>query len=312
MAFSPPIGDPPSIELLPLGRLMIDETYQRSIATQTSQSLIGRIAQQWDWRLCVPLLVSRRAEGLYVIDGQHRLEAARRRPDIPYLPCCVSEYGSPADEAATFVAANRKRRAVGRIDTFRAALLAGEPSAVAIVELLKRAGLRLAKSTSANNLQPGEVNAVGALERALSTHGQALLGRVLQDLACAFAGKVLTRFTPLLLAACLVHAQRPNDRARLQAALALRSPDQWWSAASKHADPRSGASAVWAYKKTMIEALDGPAISAPASAPSEPSRPRTFEEQMEAVRNGAKLVPALNLRKPGPDMTLGGVGSAML
>jgi hypothetical protein len=54
-----------------------------------SQALIRQIARHWDWDLCLPLVVSRRADGsLYVIDGQHRLAAARIRGDIDHLRRC--------------------------------------------------------------------------------------------------------------------------------------------------------------------------------------------------------------------------------
>lgn len=47
--------------------------------------------------------------------------------------------------------------------------------------------------------------------------------------------------------------------------------------------------------------------------PQQPPRPRlTFEEQLAAVRNGARLVEVAPLRRPGPDITLGGVGSGLL
>ena len=83
-------GQRPSLEFRPIADLQIDESYQRSIDTGPSQSLVKRIARDWDWGLCQPLNVAKREDGsLWVIDGQHRLAAARDRGDIYDLPCVV-------------------------------------------------------------------------------------------------------------------------------------------------------------------------------------------------------------------------------
>ena len=84
--FPPPAGQLPVLQYCMPAQLAVDAAYQRSIETQESQRLIARIARGWDWRLCQPLVVSLRADRqLYVVDGQHRLEAARLRGDIPHL-----------------------------------------------------------------------------------------------------------------------------------------------------------------------------------------------------------------------------------
>jgi hypothetical protein len=61
------------------------------------------------------------------------------------------------------------------------------------------------------------------------------------------------------------------------------------------------------------EAL-GRALAAcpPPPEPTPRQRPRTFEEQLAAVRAGAHLVEVRPLRRPDPDMTLGGVPSGLL
>lgn len=115
--FDPLLGTPPSVEFVAISELMVDEAYQRSIESTASRSLIVDIARHWDWRLCMPLVVSRRETGKFVIDGQHRLAAARMRPDIPYLPCCIASYAGSADEARMFIAANRTRRPINNWTT---------------------------------------------------------------------------------------------------------------------------------------------------------------------------------------------------
>ena len=79
----PARGQLPALQWCLIEQLQIDEGYQRGIEEGGSQSLIRRIAQGWDWRLCQVLVVARREEGgLFVVDGQHRLAAARMRGGI--------------------------------------------------------------------------------------------------------------------------------------------------------------------------------------------------------------------------------------
>lgn len=54
---APAVGTMPSIEWIQLGRLLVDDSYQRSVDTGPSRALIARIGRAWDWRLCVPLMV---------------------------------------------------------------------------------------------------------------------------------------------------------------------------------------------------------------------------------------------------------------
>jgi hypothetical protein len=103
---NPQVGQRPTLEFRRLCDLKIDPSYQRSIEIGTSQTLIRRIAMFWDWSLCQPLAVARRADGaLMVVDGQHRLAAARLRGDIYDLPCVITAYES---------APRRKRRPSSR------------------------------------------------------------------------------------------------------------------------------------------------------------------------------------------------------
>lgn len=145
LKLNPPLGMLPALQYLLPAQLKIDASYQRSLDTDAGKALVRRIAQHWNWDLCQPLVVSRRADGaLYVIDGQHRLAAARLRGDIAQLPAVVVQYASAADEAASFVHLNQERTPLTRLDLFKAALASGDSEALAIVEALDAAGLMVA------------------------------------------------------------------------------------------------------------------------------------------------------------------------
>lgn len=91
IGFRLPIGKMPSIEWVHTAELSVDQSYQRSIDNEGSRRLIASIAANFDWRLCAPLVVSRRSDGSKVIiDGQHRWAAAVRRGDLLQLRAAFS------------------------------------------------------------------------------------------------------------------------------------------------------------------------------------------------------------------------------
>jgi hypothetical protein len=190
--FDAPIGVLPVLQYCLPAQLQIDPSYQRSIENGESKTLIKAIASKWDWGLCQPLVVARRGDGsLFVIDGQHRLEAAKLRGDIAQLPCVVSDSREASAEAAQFVALNRNRRPLAALDVFRASLASGADEAHAILAALEAAGLSLAPHSNHTAWKPGMVSNIGGIERAWKRLGAAVTTRALELLAKGFEGQVL-------------------------------------------------------------------------------------------------------------------------
>ncbi|MDF0540804.1 ParB/RepB/Spo0J family partition protein [Sphingobium sp. H39-3-25] len=213
---APQRGMRPSLEFRPIPQLQIDASYQRSIETGPSQSLVRRIAMHWDWGLCQPLTVAKRDDGtLWVIDGQHRLAAARLRKDIYDLPCVVVPSVSAADEAASFVALNQQRRPLTALDLFKAALQARDEEAVLIEHALHAAGLSLGRTTNYDSLKPGQVVNVPGLQRVYRRDGEAVLRHALAIGGTAFAGQKLRYFGTIFpgIAAAVAALPRPFDEA---------------------------------------------------------------------------------------------------
>lgn len=228
--YAPMKGMPPSIENRHPSELHIDDSYQRSIETGPSQSLIDRIARNWDWRMCLPLVVSKRDDGsLYVIDGQHRLAAAQRRGDIPFLPCCVSVYRGVEDEAAMFVAMNRQRRQMNRLDDFHAAQAGGDDDARAIGDIIRSVGFTVSRKTGSATWVPGEVAFTTAIATVRRKHGEGVVRTALQMMADAFPDERLTAGSSIFSALCKVMISPPADfnRDRLFKALLTLDMDGW-------------------------------------------------------------------------------------
>lgn len=190
--FNPAIGDPPAMEWVALDELYVDESYQRKIEARSSQELIRNIAKDWDWRLCQPLSVGRRPDDtLAVMDGQHRLTAAKMRSDIPRLPCVIFDQPSVEDEAKTFVKLNKRRRSLNSVDVFRASIAAGSAESSEVMALIQKSGLVLAPHSNYTAWQPRMIYCVPGIASAYRRYGPLTIDQGLSALADAFDGNIL-------------------------------------------------------------------------------------------------------------------------
>lgn len=180
------------LEWISPGDLNVDDEYQRSLESENSLTLIRRIAQFWDWGLCQPVNVARRADGsLWIVDGQHRRAAAVMRGDIPHLPCVVLTFMSKGEEAAAFVALNKQRRALNSVDVFKASLAAGDLDAKAIMEVITASGLSIAPHSNYVAWQPGMLYCIPTIQAGYRKHGRLVVSSALVAFSEAFAGQVL-------------------------------------------------------------------------------------------------------------------------
>lgn len=225
-------GNPPSVENRSPTELRLDDSYQRSTDNGASKALIKRIATGWDWRMCLPLVVSKRDDGsLWVIDGQHRLAAALLRGDIQFLPCCVGVYGSVADEAAMFVAMNRARKPMNRLDDFHAAIASGDSEAIEITKLITDAGFTVSRKTGSQSWRPGEVAFTSAISKVLRKHGAKVCADALRTMQEAWPGEVLNAGASMFTALTKLAISPPVgfDHDRLFRALRKRTQREWAS-----------------------------------------------------------------------------------
>lgn len=228
--YTPPIGSQPTIEWIHLNRLSVDNAYQRSTDNDASRRLITSIAAKFDWRLCAPLVVSRRAsDTLTIIDGQHRWMAACRRDDIPQLPCCVFSYANREEEARMFILANRARKPMNRLDDYFAALAAADEDALEMQQLVTDAGLRIARNTSSTAWHPGEIAFTSSIANSIRRFGPAITSAVLTNMAVAFPDQKLTN-GGAIFGGLIQIMSRPKpdfDPDRLLSALQTRTADEW-------------------------------------------------------------------------------------
>lgn len=130
------LQDAPGVLLeIDKNELKIDESYQR----KSKEEKILAMARSWSWIGCGVLIVAEREGCFFVMDGQHRLLAARQRSDITALPCIVFATVIAEQEARGFLVSNTLRRPISGIDRFRASIVAGTRSAQIVQELLIQA-----------------------------------------------------------------------------------------------------------------------------------------------------------------------------
>lgn len=114
------------------------------------------------------ITASKRADGhYYTLDGAHRISAARKADYNGLIATRLFEDLTLQEEATLFLTLN-KSRSVQAIDRFKVRITQGEPTAVAINQVLKTYGLHV---EWANNDSLGVISAIGALEKVYAGAG---------------------------------------------------------------------------------------------------------------------------------------------
>jgi hypothetical protein len=150
--------------------MRVDPAYQRDL----SERHVQRIAQDYDKFALGLISVSRRANGyVYILDGQHRVEALRRI-GVGHVPiqCLVYEGITPPEEADVFYMQSKTKR-LSSVDIFRARLVAKEPIATEIAEIVGEFGYKINSNNSQDSIQ-----APTMMERIFTGHGPERLRKV--------------------------------------------------------------------------------------------------------------------------------------
>lgn len=134
-------GDMGKYCLVPVDELLICENYQRRVVSEANTLAI---AKDFDRAAFGVLIVMRRKYGqMFVVDGQQRLSAVKRRGDMSHVPCLVFESKGQEHEARAFVALNINRKRVTAVERFRAAVAAGVQPESEISDFLASIGIRV-------------------------------------------------------------------------------------------------------------------------------------------------------------------------
>lgn len=140
---------------------------------------------------------------MFVVDGQHRLWAAKHALGAGQMvPCRVLLVENDEGAARLFLGAN-KTKAPKTMDKFMALLVARDPAAVAIHGILKSHDLAVARTRG-----EGAVQAIAALDSVFKRpRGDAILSRVIGILRSAWGRNPDAYASALILGLGLVIAQ---------------------------------------------------------------------------------------------------------
>lgn len=211
------LGPTPRLEWLPLDQLAVDRRYQREMG-KDNWAHVHRILREWTWLHYQPIVVAPKdgGQGYVVVDGQHRLEAARKHPSIDRLPCYIVEATDVAQQAKAFVALNARRIGVTRLQRFWAAHAAGEKKATRIHRICSAAGVTITRSGGL--LPPRTTFATFTLEKLLPL-GDGPITTALKVLVETQGDKPDLFKSSVIFAVTQLAADKGIDRARLVALL---------------------------------------------------------------------------------------------
>lgn len=135
---------PGELRMLHKDVLQIHPAYQRAAVKQK----ISTITAAWSWVSLGALVVGERGGEYWVIDGQHRALAAKRRSDITQLPCVVFQTADVQTEARAFLDLNTGRKPVTAVAKHKAMVAAGDPIATFVQQQCELLGLQINATSS--------------------------------------------------------------------------------------------------------------------------------------------------------------------
>jgi hypothetical protein len=134
----------------------VDPHVQREL----NEPRVKKLVDEFDPNLLGLIIASKRPDGrTYILDGQHRVVAARRKGYTGLFATRVYEGLTVAEEADAFLGHNNTRQ-VSALDKFLVRVTKGDPGAVALNNALNRYGLKASGQHTG-----GMFSAIVALER---------------------------------------------------------------------------------------------------------------------------------------------------
>jgi hypothetical protein len=225
-------GPKPQFKWLPIDELFADVRYQRGTSSERSRRNLKHMKQGFNWSACGALIVSLDPvkKKYAIIDGQHRVAAAKQRGDIKEMPCLIVDRAQMREQAESFVSINTRRVNLGKLQTFPAAIAAGDETAVSIKQILDESRITVPRNPVHNGQTgPRETCALSAIASMLGTHSKNQIKWVLTIIPDAYGeekGQMRSMLIKALAAAlkqdlkldrdAMIEALRQNDPEDLQ------------------------------------------------------------------------------------------------
>lgn len=183
-----PASDRPALAWIAPEACLSDTRYQRSIDSSRSRAVIRKIVAGFSWSKFGAVAVADNADGTFcILDGQHRVAAARRHPAVTEIPALVIQAETLAEQADAFLAVNRDRVRTNPLQEFHARVIAGDAKAREVRDVCTRAGVTIARTNKVSaDLEPGETIAVSSIFLAIRRYGAAATEAALAAIRAAY------------------------------------------------------------------------------------------------------------------------------
>jgi hypothetical protein len=218
-----------AVKWLNLDELYVDSKYQRGTQSNASARNLKHIKQNFHWGACGAVIVSFEPtrKKYAIIDGQHRVAAARQRADIKEMPCVIVDRAQIREQAESFVAINAGRVNLGKLQTFPAAIAAGDETAVSIKQILDESRITIPRYPITNGQTgPRETCALSAIAGLLGTHSKNQIKWVLTIIPDAYGEEKGQMRSMLIKALALALKQDPKlDLEAMTEALRQNDPE---------------------------------------------------------------------------------------
>ncbi|NRA86447.1 MAG: ParB N-terminal domain-containing protein [Rhizobiales bacterium] len=161
------VGELPELGWVNVDLIKVDRAYQR----EESEKHVNDILKNFNWRNFQPVTLALRSDDTFnVVDGQHRVAAAKLHPQITEVPALVfKSHDEVKGEAKTFVEINSKRKGISAVEKHIAAIAAEDPESLALNIALEEVNCIVARYTGDKGLNV--VVAVTACKKSIKQHG---------------------------------------------------------------------------------------------------------------------------------------------
>jgi hypothetical protein len=187
-------GPRPVVAMLHKTQLKVNQAYQRTLETEKARRAVLYLIRNYTYAAAGITLVSEdeNEPGTYwLLDGQHRWQAALHRDDLSEILCLIVDCKSLEEQVKAFLDLNKRRSALNSLQMFYAEVAAGTGGARELLEICKEADVEISRSPKAVNIiEPNETIALGTLQNVLKNHGKDVL---VQTLRCIREAHPVTR-----------------------------------------------------------------------------------------------------------------------
>lgn len=184
VAPGPPPTEPPVFLDVDPRTLLVEPAYQRDL-TPKSLEMIRKIAAGWDWRKYHPPVVVMTDDGGLILDGQHTAIAAASWTDLATIPVQLVDAPEVTDRAQAFLGLNTGHLAHSAVGLHRAAVAAGDVTALAVQRICQTAGVAVRTAYGGAKWNPGDTAAVAAIRGLLANVGERRATQIMNVLATA-------------------------------------------------------------------------------------------------------------------------------